>query len=357
MIELAPALRDHLARLYPRHRVASIAALGKDVTTDATEKAAGYGTSLRISLVAEHEPPRELVFRVASSNEFGHDRPSDRAAAALLAYRDFAAVPDHVLPLDVGAIRDDGTLVSLRDCGEHYLIASYAPGTLYADDLRRIASSGAADDRDRARVDALAHYLAALHVPRGDAVRYRRSIRDLVGSGEGIFGIVDGFPAEVPGAPHQRVREIERRCVAWRDRLLAHEDRASRIHGDFHPFNILFEDTWPTLLDASRGTCGDPADDVTALAVNYIAFALDRPDGWAGLGPLWHRFWQTYTGTRGEAVYAIAPPFFAWRALVVCNPHFYPGFSAAARGALLGLVECALETHHLDPQWADELFR
>jgi len=220
------------------------------------------------------------------------------------------------------------------------------------------------DRADHARVESLARYLAALHVPLAAPLRYRRAIRDLVGSGEGIFGIVDGYPDDTPGASRGRIRDIERRCVLWRERLHGSEHRAARIHGDFHPFNIVFDATGGlVLLDASRGTCSDHADDVTALAVNFIAFALDhrqgdRPTGWQGLGPLWHRFWQTYLAARPDPeLLAVTPPFFAWRALVVCNPRFYPGFSAEARSALLGLVECALETHHLDPQWADEPFR
>ncbi|MCX5745161.1 MAG: phosphotransferase [Proteobacteria bacterium] len=392
MTTLPEALRDHLATLYPDHHIAKLAALGADVAVDATTKAAGYGTSVRISLVAETLPPIELVCRVASANEFGHDRSSDRAAAALLAFRDFAAIPAHVAAIDVGAIRQDGALVSLRDCGEHYLIATYAAGTLYADDLRRIARTGITEELDHQRVHTLASYLAALHTPIGgeagviggeagviggeagviggeagviggeagviaDGLRYRRAIRDLVGDGEGIFGIVDGYPHDVPGASAARLRDIERRCVEWRWLLREHEGRACRTHGDFHPFNLLFEGDRLVTLDASRGTCGDPADDVTALAINYLAFALDQPHGWRGLGPLWHRLWATYAAARHDpSLQSVAPPFFAWRALVVCNPRFYPNLGVASRSALLGLVEGALDARHLDPAWADELF-
>jgi len=44
----------------------------------------------------------------------------------------------------------------LRDGGEFYLLTTFAPGTIYADDLRRIARTGAATDVDVARIDALA---------------------------------------------------------------------------------------------------------------------------------------------------------------------------------------------------------
>jgi hypothetical protein len=359
MMSAPPRLREHLARLYPGHRVAAIQPLGPDTgaTRDATAKASGYGLPVKVSLRDESDHAIEVVWRVASANEFGHDRRSDRAAGALLAFDDFAQIPQHIEALDVGAVRTDGELVSIRDCGELYLITSYASGTIYAEELRRAAHHGATT-RDAEHVDVVVRYLAALHEPIADPVRYRRAIRDLVGGGEGVFGIIDGFPDGVPGAPHERLAAIERRCVEWRWRLRRRASRLCRTHGDFHPFNMVFDEDRLALLDASRGACGDPADDLTALAINFPLFAFGDPDGWRHLGPLWHRLWNGYLRERGDGeLLEVAPPFLAWRALVVCNPRFYPGLDAHARRALLGLAERALDAHELDPAWADELFR
>ncbi len=113
-----------------------------------------------------------------------------------------------------------------------------------------------------------------------------------------------------------------------------------------------------TVLDASRGGCGEPADDVVAMAINFVLFAIDTPGAWNGLGPLWHRFWSTYLQARPDrTIFEVAPPFLAWRALVVCNPRFYPSLSPDGRETLIGLAECALENHHFQVRWADELFR
>src|SRR5690606_15297866 len=125
----------------------------------------------------------------------------------------------------------------------------------------------------------------------------------------------------------ERLRQIERRCTRWRWLLRDHERRLARTHGDFHPFNVVFETgTRFLLLDASRGTAGDPADDLTAMAVNFVLFALEQPASWRrGFRRLWHQFWNTYLVDRSDPdLLAVAPPFFAWRALVVCNPRFYP---------------------------------
>ena len=352
-------IRRHFERLYPDCQIVAIEQLAPDsgATAAATEKRAGYGVPVRVSLADARGQRRELVWRTASANEFGHDRRSDRVAAIVQSYEDFAATPGHIAALDLGFVGNDGTLRSVRDAGEPYLITSFAPGSIYASDLRRIATDRATSELDLARIEALARYLAELHVPISDgAVRYRRSIRDLIGSGEGIYGIIDGYP---DGLADERLRAIEEQCATWRWRLRDRHHRLARTHGDFHPFNIVFDGTTPTMLDASRGGCGDPADDLTAMAVNFLLFAIDDPQAWPhGLGVLWRRWWADYFSLRDDpALLEVAPPFFAWRVVVVCNPRFYPNLSAAGRDKLLGFAEDVLAADALDPMWAEELFR
>ena len=359
---LEPRLREHLARLFPGRRVLSIEPLAPDTgaTAGATQKAAGYGLPLRVVLAGDRGSRIELVWRVASANEFGHDRRADRAASAIQAFEDFQATPGHVAPIDLGVVARDGSLRSIRDADELYLITGFAPGTIYADDLRRVAHTGVATATDVARLDALVDNLVALHTPIAPpGTRYRRAIRDLVGTGEGVFGIIDGYPPAVPGATALRLHELEQLCTTWRWRLRDRDARLTRTHGDFHPFNIVFgPGDVPTLLDASRGGCGDPADDLTAMAINFVLFAIDRPVTWtAGFAPLWHRWWRRYLDRRDDPeVLDVAPPFFAWRALVVANPVFYPNLSAHGRDLLLGFAEDVLRAGTLDPDWAEDLF-
>lgn len=363
---LERALREHVERLHPGRTVLRLEPLGPDpggaAAGAATTKTAGYGQPVRITLApTSGGAPLELVWHVAGANEFGHDRRADRAASVIQAFDDFGVVPRHVAPVDLGVIDRAGGLHSLRDADELYLITTYAPGTVYADDLRRIAATGELTGQDLARLDTLVAYLAALHVPLGaPGPRYRRAVRDLVGSGEGIFGIVDGFPPDVPGAPPPRLRELEERCARWRWQLRDHDDRLTRTHGDFHPFNLVFAGaTDLAVLDASRGACGDPADDLCALAVNFVLFALARPASWpTALGVLWRRWWGGYLARRADpGALAVAPPFFAWRALVVANPRFYPHLDGPARARLLALATRFLDDGALVPAHAEELFR
>jgi hypothetical protein len=90
-----------------------------------------------------------------------------------------------------------------------------------------------------------------------------------------------------------------------------------------------------------------------------VLFALDAPQAWRdGLGVLWRELWQRYAAARpDEELLAVAPPFLAWRALVVANPAFYPRMTGAARDRLLGFAEAVLDEHALDPAKAEELFR
>ncbi len=360
MASVPAGLAELLGSLFPGCSIAGVELLAPDTATGDTEKAGGYGAPLRVALSGAGAPA-VVVFRTATANVFGHDRRSDRAQQMLLSFDTFGRIPDHIRALDVGAVLPGGRLVSLREGGEVYLLTTFAEGRLYAEDLRRIASEGTSGADDAARCRARARWLVAPPADRGeDADGYRRAVRDLVGHGEGIFGMVDGYPGGAPGCPPERLRAVEERCLAWRWRLRGRERRLRRIHGDYHPFNVVFgEGTRFTLLDASRGCQGDPADDVTCMAVNYVFFASDRPGAWRrGLAPLWRLFWETYLSGSGDGeVLEVAAPWLAWRCLVLASPRFYPHLPAEARDRVLRLAEATLERPRFDPAVAEELFR
>lgn len=363
-LSIRHAIDRLVAEHFPGGEIVELYRFGTDEApddTDASAKASGYGKPIRVRLRDRDGVERRVVLHTATANPFGHDRRADRAADMILAYDTFGEIPRHVRAIDVGAIAADGSLRSLRDTGELYVLTTYAEGHLYAEDLRRIATSGQSDPRDVRRAAILGRYLAELHEPLDDDVAWARALRDLLGSGEGIFGIVDGYPSDSPGAPPERLRRIEERCLRWRWRLREQAPRLVRTHGDFHPFNILFADEDLALLDASRGCRGAAADDLTALAVNYVFFALPRRAAWArSFGPLWNAFWSSYRNARPdgdlEQTLRSAPPFLAWRALVVANPAWYPDVATQTRDAMLTLAERALDANGLELAMVEELF-
>lgn len=359
--EVEPRLRQIVANALPGAQILRVEPFGTDaVVSDESGKGAGYGAPLRIDVAFEGKE-LALVLHTASQNEFGHDRRADRAGAMLLAADTFAAIPNHVEVLDVGAYRRSDGFVSLSGTGEFYLLTTHAEGRPYALDLRRIAQSRMLTALDTRRLDTLVEYLAGLHAtrPRLHRAVYARSIRDAVGSGEGVFGIADGYPDDVPEASPARLERIEELCVAWRFRIKGKSERLARIHGDFHPFNVLFDEgTKLWVLDTSRGSLGDPADDACAMAINFAFFALGHPNAWRdALKSLWYSFFERYEAlTHDSGLYEVAAPFLAWRGLVLANPKWYPALGPDDRNRVLSFVETALAAKRFDPRCAEEFF-
>ncbi len=356
------SIQEVISKSLPGAQVEEIRELGADVSADATVlKSIGYGKPLLLKIRDAAGRAQALVLHTARADVFGHDRRADRAAELLLAFDTFGTIPRHTRALDVGAINKDGSsLISLRDAGEFYLLTNYVQGQPYAEDLRRIALRRSLEAQDRERCRTLASYLARLHTEAlSDGPSYTRAIRDLLGSGEGIFGIIDGFPSNSPDALLARLKAIEKRCLDFRWRLKNRPLRLRRTHGDFHPFNLLFDQQAELhVLDASRGCRGDPADDVSCLAINYIFFALDQPGAWqGGLRELFYSFFETYGQERSDPELLEAmPPFLAWRALVLTNPVWYAGLSDDSRDRLLSLVEHSLDLGRFELKRADTVF-
>ncbi|MBI4820697.1 MAG: phosphotransferase [Deltaproteobacteria bacterium] len=357
-----PAIEQILERALPGAALTRVSRFGSDraIEGDLTSKAAGYGEPLRLFVRTKDGQDRCLVLHTATTDVFGHDRRADRAASMLLSFDRFATIPRHVKAIDVGAFDRNGhSATSLRESAEFYLLTEYAEGHTYADELRLAVARGEIKADDERHVEALARLAAVIHAKKiSDPKRYRRSIRDLVGSGEGIFGMVDGYGPNVPGAPPERLARIETKAERWRFVLREKEHRLARTHGDFHPFNILFDGDQISLLDSSRGSMGDPADDVTCLSINYIFFAVEHRALWDNvMRPLWARFWDTYLGLTGDReLLDVCAPFLAWRGLVVANPVWYPAVDAASRDRVLSFVEATLEVDHFDPKLAEDVF-
>ncbi|MCC7536102.1 MAG: adenylyl-sulfate kinase [Deltaproteobacteria bacterium] len=358
-------LEAHLRRLgFEGALIVAMEPLGK---VGASIKGLGYGEPVRV-VFRDATGDRSVVLRTVAASGYGHDRRSDRAAEVLLSFDTFGTLPAHVRAIDVGFLGSDGTPLSVRECGEPFLVTEYAEGRLYAEDLAEIGRRGAVVPLDLQRVDTLASYAAHLHREKIDDARvYVRAVRDLVGHGEGVFGITDGYPslasdggpsaasgvvASDGGIGVERLEAIEHRLLAWRWKLKRHVHRCRATHGDFHPFNVLFrEGVDLTLLDRSRGGRGDPADDVACMTINYLFFGLRFPSAFReGYGRLWSRFWRRYLAETGDhEMLAVIAPFYAWRALVVASPAWYPDLDTSVRDRLLRFAEDALDAERLDP--------
>lgn len=336
-------------------RLLAMAPLGLE--TQEGLKAYGYGRPLHLRFEVAGEP-RDAVLRTMTPDPFGHDHRADRVASLIGAFDSFRGVAGHVQPLDVGTLDADGRLAPMAP-GEPFFLTTYAPGHLYARDLSALAPRDSAGPRALSRALTLARWLVALHAERAPAWAYTRDVRDTIGSGEGIFGLCDSYPADDPVAPPERLLRLEQAAVAWRWRLRGREGRARRTHGDFHPFNLLFDDDDRlSVLDMSRGGFGEPADDVACLTLNYAFFALGTRGSFTGaLRELWEAVWETYLEESGDReILEVVAPWFAWRALVLASPVWYPDVSDDVRETLLSFVERLLAGERFDPRRPEALF-
>ena len=325
--------------------------LGENTGTGSI-KTYGYGKPVRIDYRIAGGAVGSLVFHTMSPSPFGHEHMSDRAQSLLWANRAFNTLPGHVRSLDVGAFQSDATLISLGQADEFCLLTEYAEGESYHLDLERIRNSGALSDLDVARSDALCDYLVQTHrVKGGDPELYTRRVRELVGHGECIMGLTDSYPPH-PLIPASLLEEIEHRCVKWRWRLKPLKHRLRQVHGDFHPWNILFgPKTDFRVLDRSRGEWGDPADDVVCLTANYLFFSLQRSGRLEGGSEvLFKRFWERYLNESGDQeMLGVAAPYFAFRGLVMASPVWYPKLPDKVRQSLFTFILTVLERETFDP--------
>ncbi len=332
-------------------RIAAISPLGEVVRTGAV-KGYGYGVPLLIDYEAAGERRRAVV-ETTSPGPFGHEHMADRAQMLLWDHRAYNLLPRHARSLDVGAFRKSGEPVSLGDAEEFFLLVEHVQGRAYIQDIARLQGNGDLRDLDIARADALCDYLVAIHrTPGDDPGLYARRIRELVGHGECIMGLCDSYPKRHGFITAKLLEEIERRCVAWRWRIKDRAHRLRQVHGDFHPYNILFrEGTDFSVIDRSRGEWGEPADDVTCLTGNYLFSSLQRFGRLAGaFETLFRRFWDRYLHATGDAeLLEVAAPFFAFRGLVMASPVWYPTLDEKVRRALFDFILAVLDAPAFDP--------
>ena len=326
-------------------KLLSISKMGETIPTTEDVKGFGYGSPLLVEYKVGGENGSAVLSSMRVQHGFGHDHFSDRARILIWQNSTFARLPKHVPSLDVGYFTDKGRLVSAGDAHEYFLLMEKIEGTEYFFDLEKIKENGATE-LDHDRVLALSNYLADIHSVKHDCPPlYLRKVRETVGDGECIFGILDDYPDNPSFLDPDELQEIEKICVEWRWILRGKARRLCQVHGDFHPWNIMFrEGTDFSVLDRSRGEWGDAADDITALAMNYIFYSVQKSLRLTGdLKDLFELFFENYLEKTGdEELLEVIAPFFAFRAVVVASPTWYPLLSDDVRRTLFNFLENVL---------------
>ena len=320
--------------------------MGDTIASSEDVKGFGYGSPLLMEYVLCGRKGWAVLSTMRIQHGFGHDHFSDRARILIWQDSVFNNLSKHVRSIDVGYFTKDGGIVSAGDAKEYFLLMEKIDGQEYFYDLERVKEYGTTD-LDRDRVIALSSYLAEIHsIKKNCPPLYQRKIRETIGDGECIFGILDDYP-ETPRFLHpNELQDIEKLCVEWRWKLRQKVQRLCQVHGDFHPWNVMFrEGTDFNVLDRSRGEWGEAADDIAAMTMNYIFYSVQKRLMLAdGLKELFEVFYDNYLSLTGdEEILEVVAPFYAFRAIVVASPTWYPLLSDDIRRILFNFLENVLK--------------
>jgi hypothetical protein len=348
------ALREYLSLVYEGNvEICGVWRLGSERSEASKDlKGFGYGIPYIIEFRVNGKIER-VVLETMRSEGFGHDHFADRAQILLWQNSAFNKLPKHVRSIDVGAFTEDGKkMKSVGDCGEFFIVTELVDGNLYHLDLDRIKETEKLDELDEQRCLALSDYLVEVHKVKRDAPwSYVRRARELVGHSECIMGLLDSYPPELDSIKESHLINVERDCIIWRWRLKHRAHRLSQVHGDFHPWNVLFRNGIDfTVLDRSRGEWGEPADDMAAMTINYLFYSVQKYGELTGVFErLFTLFWENYLRkTNDLEMFKVIQPFYAWRGLVVASPIWYPTLNKDVRTKLLNFVRNVLHFETFD---------
>jgi tRNA A-37 threonylcarbamoyl transferase component Bud32 len=349
----AQAVTEYLRSLFHPKSVRLLSLTRRGAQEEGDDlKGFGYGSPLFLEYEVGRER-RKAVLETMAPSSYGHDHFSDRAQAILWEHSAFNSLPRHVHSIDCGAFLDSGRIISTGRAREFFLLTEFVKGSGYFKDLERIRDEATSAEADAERTSALSDYLVEIHALKHDApALYTRRIRDLLGHGECIMGLIDNYPEKFEFIDSQLLKRIETACVEWRWHLRGRGHRLCRVHGDFHPWNILFrEGTDFTVLDRSRGEWGDPADDTATMTINYLFFSLQQSGRLAGVfEKMFRLFWDNYLAkTEDREMLEVIAPFYALRGLVIASPVWYPHLSTTVRKAVFHFIENVLGEDRFDP--------
>lgn len=292
-----------------------------------------------------------IIIKTLFPKDFGHDHFSDRAQVLLLANKAYNVMPKHVRSIDVVGVGKQ--MVPVGECEEFFIVMEEAHGENYFTDLESIKKRNTITDTDRKRCLDLADFLTDIHKEkRKDPVLYKRRIRDTVGHGECIMGILDTYPP-VDFVTNEEMVEFVQLAVEWWGKIKDRGHRLCTVHGDYHPGNIWWEDEDFILLDRSRGIYGEPADDVTCLIINYLFYGLQvNEDTFEGpFKELFDLFLDRYmTKAKDNEMWEVMAPFFAFRATVIGNPLFYPDVTDKTRRRLFNFAMNVMKDDSFSPE-------
>ena len=281
----------------------------------------GYAVNFKLN-----DKQEKKILKTLFTENLNLDHSSDRAKSLLLAHDNYNSMENHVKSVDVVGIKEDGSLISVGESKEFFILMDEAKGQDFFKDLESLNTKDSLDEKTRNKVINLTNFLIKLHKKKHNSESlYKRKIRDTIGS-ECLMGVLDIYPKETNWTTDKEISEMVKLCVDFWTKTKHMNHRLCEIHGDFHPGNIWFrEDNSFTILDRARGTYGDAADDISAFLINPIFYSLAKRGNFSGAyKELFDLFWNGYfKETKDREMRKVIAPYFAFRVAVVCTPMFY----------------------------------
>lgn len=347
------AVENYLEELYGSSKVTKIGELGGiPVEVEEGIKGFGYGKPYLIEFEAGGKEHSVVLSSMRVQKGFGHDHFSDRAQILIWQNSVFNNLPEHVKSLDVGYFTHEGELYSSGKAEEYFILMEKIEGKEYFIDLERIKKDGKLTSLDRDRTRALSSYLARIHANKhDDRELYLRKIRDLVGHGECIMGLMDSYPDNLDFVRQVDLCAIEKKCVDWRYKIKGNTARLCMTHGDFHPWNIMFREGADfTVLDRSRGEWGEAADDVSSITMNYLFYSLQKYGELKGpFKEMFDLFFNNYIEKTGDMeLLRVIQPFYVFRSVVVASPIWYPNLDPIVRTKIFNFINNIMDSEEFD---------
>lgn len=285
-------------------------------------KTGGLSETLRIEYVDGKGRPHSCFAKRHEASEMGETAIADQIHDSAWRLSGYGAYPGHTPSLGMTLFRGSRGVSSLSAAPDSVIsFEAPSPGTPYGDLLWN------PDRQTDAEAVALARKVCTFmiqgHGPVHENVRatYRRALRtSLVDSFLRTLETADDFWNARPGLRD----ELEHLMLSWRRRLIGMEHRLRSIHCDFHPWNLLVDGDRLAAIGRRVPGSGDPANDLAALAVNYLWLKFMHPAHAARYDALYRAYWNTYLEhTEDDEAKQVAPPYFAVRCAVLVSPVWY----------------------------------
>jgi len=287
-----------------------------------------HGIGYAINII-ENGKEKRYVLKTLREEAFGHEYAADRANVIIRALMDHNLLPNHVKVLDAGSIQTDGKLLSLGKPEEFFIIMEEAKGIIYWNDFDEIRDRGNLTEKDVQRIKILAKYLASMHNigygGNNSNNLYKKVVRDFVGHGELIMGLLDTFPDNLKFISRKEMIDIVKKSVELWDKIKGKNHRLVVVHSDFYPGNILFDGDKLVITDRSRFRYGEAANDIASFSINIINYSvLTYGDFRDPFKKLWEILFEEYPRCMNDKeMFKVAPLFFVFAALVCIHPVFY----------------------------------